>query len=74
MHSPWALDSGVLMEKVVGIDGRRWWVQADNMEAGVFPPLYIFLLNSFFEPLLAELHLLSNSLYHTSVLHVNSSR
>ena len=39
-----------------------------------FPPLYIFLLNSFFEPLLAEPHLLSISLYHTSVLHVNSSR
>ena len=58
MHSPWALDLGVVMEKVAGIDGRRWWVQADNMEAGVFPPLYIFLLNSFFEPLLAELHLL----------------
>jgi hypothetical protein len=54
------------MEKVAGIDGRRWWVQADNMEAGAFPSLYIFLLNSFFEPLLAELHLLSNSLYHTS--------
>ena len=33
-------------------------MQADNMEAGVFPPLYIFLVNSFFEPLLAELHLL----------------
>ena len=33
-------------------------MQADNMEAGVFPPLYIFLLNSFSEPLLVELHLL----------------
>ena len=22
------------MEKVAGIDGRRWWVQVDNMEAG----------------------------------------
>jgi hypothetical protein len=28
-----------------------------------FLPLYIFLLNSFFEPLLAEPHLLINSLY-----------
>ena len=33
--SCWALDLGVLMEKVVGIDRRRWWVQVDNMEAGV---------------------------------------
>jgi hypothetical protein len=33
--SCWALDSGVPMEKVAGIDGRRWWVQVDNMEAGV---------------------------------------
>ena len=31
----WALDSGVPMEKVAGIDRRRWWVQVDNMEAGV---------------------------------------
>jgi hypothetical protein len=33
--SCWALDSGVPMEKVAGIDGRRWWVQVDNMEVGV---------------------------------------
>ena len=33
--SCWALDSGVPMEMVAGIDRRRWWVQVDNMEAGV---------------------------------------
>ena len=33
--SCWALDLGVPMEKVAGIDRRRWWVQVDNMEAGL---------------------------------------
>jgi len=32
--SCWALDLGVPMEKVAGIDRRRWWVQVDNMEVG----------------------------------------